>query len=149
MKRTVLFVALSRRRMMLPLFAALLAFIAAALVTFIASVAKVPVASDQTSIVKSFSVLCNWSYNDYDDPIVYPDKKGAAHRHDFFGNRTTKYNSTYTSLRNATTKSAFQNRRALHQSSGLDREIVLRTQTKGRGCHAPVPRGVLGLGPSR
>ena len=104
MKRTVLFVALSRRRMMLPLFAALLAFIAAALVTFIASVAKAPEASEQTSIVKSFSVLCNWSYNDYDDPIVYPDKKGAAHRHDFFGNRTTKYNSTYTSLRNATTK---------------------------------------------
>ena len=93
MKRTVLSVALRRRRVILPLFAALLAFIAAALVTFAASVAKAPEASDQTSTTKSFSVLCNWSHNSYDDPIVYPGKPSAAHWHGFVGNRTTEYNS--------------------------------------------------------
>ena len=103
MKRTVLSVALRRRRVILPLFAALLAFIAAALVTFAASVAKSPEASDQTSTTKSFSVLCNWSHNSYDDPIVYPGKPSAAHWHGFVGNRTTEYNSAYTSLRNAAT----------------------------------------------
>jgi hypothetical protein len=96
--------ALSRRRMMLPLFAALLVFIAAALVAFTASLAKAPEASAQTSTVKSFSVLCDFSHRNNDDPIVYPGKKGAAHRHDFIGNRTTNHNSTYTSSREATTK---------------------------------------------
>jgi hypothetical protein len=103
MRSTVLLLTPGRRRMMLPLFAALLAFIAAALVTFAASVAKAPDASAQTTTIKSFSVLCDWSHNNYDDPIVYPGKPGAAHGHTFVGNRTTKYNSTYTSLRNATT----------------------------------------------
>src|SRR5215218_10801963 len=103
MKRTVLSVALRRRGVILPLSAALLAFIAAALVTFAASVAKAPEASDQTGTTKSFSVLCNWSHNSYDDPIVYPGKPSAAHWHGFVGNRTTEYNSAYTSLRNAAT----------------------------------------------
>ena len=45
--------------MILPVSAALLAFIAAALVTFTASVGRAPEASDQRITVKSFSVLCN------------------------------------------------------------------------------------------
>jgi hypothetical protein len=33
-----------------------------------------------------------------DDPIVYPNKPGAAHLHQFFGNRTAKASSTYSSM---------------------------------------------------
>jgi hypothetical protein len=51
----------------------------------------------------SFGVSCAFSHRNKDDPIVYPGKKGAAHSHDFFGNRSTKYNSTYDSLLNAGT----------------------------------------------
>jgi hypothetical protein len=51
----------------------------------------------------SFSVMCGFSHRNNDDPIVYPGKQGAAHSHDFLGNRSTKYNSTYTTLRSATT----------------------------------------------
>ena len=50
----------------------------------------------------SFSVMCAFSHRNNDDPIVYPGKQGAAHSHDFFGNYTTRFDSTYTSLRNAT-----------------------------------------------
>src|SRR5918994_3232668 len=122
MKRTVLLLALSRRRMMLPPFAALLVFIAAALVAFTASVAKAPEASAQetedinpplvasasaqdetTSFDPRFTLRCNFSHRNRDDPIVYPGVKDATHRHDFFGNRSTKYNSTYNSLLQAGT----------------------------------------------
>jgi Domain of unknown function (DUF1996) len=37
----------------------------------------------------SFQVSCRSSHQNFDDPIVYPGKVGAAHHHDFFGNRTT------------------------------------------------------------
>jgi hypothetical protein len=46
----------------------------------------------------SFAVRCDFSHRNSDDPIVHPGKQGAAHSHDFFGNRSTKYDSTYESL---------------------------------------------------
>jgi hypothetical protein len=52
----------------------------------------------------TFCVRCDFSHRNSDDPIVYPGKKGAAHSHDFFGNRSTKYNSTYESLTNKKAK---------------------------------------------
>jgi hypothetical protein len=61
----------------------------------------------------SFAVRCDFSHRAPDDPIVYFGKPGASHSHDFFGNRSTKYNSTYKSLRAAgTTCSRFSDKAA-------------------------------------
>ena len=46
----------------------------------------------------SFQVKCAYSHSNNDDPIVALGQPGAAHKHDFFGNRTTNAFSTYTSL---------------------------------------------------
>jgi hypothetical protein len=45
------------------------------------------------------NVRCFYSHTAMDDPIVYPSQPGAAHSHDFFGNRSTNAFSTYASLR--------------------------------------------------
>jgi len=62
---------------------------------------KAPVASAQVvaSPEAVFVTRCNYSHTNTDDPIVFPGQRGAAHSHDFFANRSTKYNSTYVSLR--------------------------------------------------
>lgn len=41
---------------------------------------------------------CQFSHRAPDDPIVFPGKPGAAHSHDFFGNRSTNSRSTRSSL---------------------------------------------------
>lgn len=46
----------------------------------------------------AFRVLCSFSHMNYDDPIVFPNQVGATHLHTFFGNTSTKANSTYQSL---------------------------------------------------
>jgi Domain of unknown function (DUF1996) len=46
----------------------------------------------------SFQVACRSSHANFDDPIVYPRQVGAAHHHDFFGNRTTDAYSTTANL---------------------------------------------------
>lgn len=50
----------------------------------------------------SFAVRCDFSHRSLDDPIKYPGIEGSLddpdhdfHSHDFFGNKTTRYNSTY------------------------------------------------------
>jgi Domain of unknown function (DUF1996) len=48
--------------------------------------------------VPDFVSTCTFSHRAMDDPIVEPNRPGAAHRHDFFGNRTTDAFSTLTSL---------------------------------------------------
>jgi hypothetical protein len=45
-----------------------------------------------------FSIRCGLSHRAEDDPIVYPDQPGAAHTHDFFGNRSTDAGSDYESM---------------------------------------------------
>jgi len=50
-----------------------------------------------------FSTKCAFSHANSDDPIVFPGDEGAAHRHHFFGNRTTDFASTTESLRNGAT----------------------------------------------
>ena len=62
---------------------------------------KAPVASAQVvaSPEAVFVTRCNYSHTNTDDPIVFPGQRGAAHSHDFFANRSTKYNSTYERLR--------------------------------------------------
>jgi Domain of unknown function (DUF1996) len=46
----------------------------------------------------SFVVNCDFSHRNNDDPIVAPGQQGAAHQHDFFGNTSTNYASTYNSM---------------------------------------------------
>jgi hypothetical protein len=46
----------------------------------------------------NFRVVCVFSHMNYDDPIVHPNKKGAAHLHTYFGNVGARYDSTGASL---------------------------------------------------
>jgi Domain of unknown function (DUF1996) len=70
---------------------------------------KAPVASAQQGTFSnaSFVVRCDFSHRKQDDPIVFPGKRGAAHSHEFFGNSSTNYASTYKSLRAATATTCF------------------------------------------
>ncbi len=56
-----------------------------------------------TSTSGYFRVKCEVSHFAYDDPIVHPDRPGAAHLHMFFGNTQTNAFSTYESLLNSGT----------------------------------------------
>jgi hypothetical protein len=47
---------------------------------------------------QSIKIECDWSHSAPDDPIVYPARAGAAHLHEFFGNRSTNAFSTYSSM---------------------------------------------------
>jgi hypothetical protein len=68
-------------------------------VAFLAALASSPAASAASrDHGASFAVRCAFSHRNSDDPIVYPGKQGAAHGHDFFGNRSTKFDSTYQSM---------------------------------------------------
>jgi len=51
----------------------------------------------------SFAVRCDYSHRLPDDPIVRPGMEGAAHSHDFFGNTSTKFDSTYGTMTAAPT----------------------------------------------
>jgi hypothetical protein len=51
----------------------------------------------------SFAVRCDFSHRNSDDPIVWPGSPGAAHSHDFFGNRSTQFDSTYDTMTVANT----------------------------------------------
>jgi hypothetical protein len=46
----------------------------------------------------SMQVVCHPSHTNHDDPIVFPRQRGAAHQHEFFGNRSTNAFSTLESL---------------------------------------------------
>lgn len=50
-----------------------------------------------------FRVHCDLSHRLSDDPIVHPHHRGAAHSHEFYGNRSTNANSKLASLRAAGT----------------------------------------------
>ena len=45
-----------------------------------------------------FQVLCDVSHFKADDPIVFPNRPGAAHMHSFYGNTSTDHASTTESL---------------------------------------------------
>ena len=68
-------------------------------VVLLAALASVPAA---TALSRdkgaSFAARCDFSHRLSDDPIKYPyppGSQGSAHSHDFFGNKSTRYNSTY------------------------------------------------------
>jgi hypothetical protein len=48
----------------------------------------------------NFRVACNYSHFAYDDPIIHPNKPGAAHLHMFFGNTAVNAHTTTNSLIN-------------------------------------------------
>jgi len=46
----------------------------------------------------SVKIECGSSHSAMDDPIVFPRQPGAAHMHEFFGNRSTNASSTHASM---------------------------------------------------
>jgi uncharacterized protein DUF1996 len=50
-----------------------------------------------------FTVQCDYSHTLRDDSIVFPQKPGASHAHDFYGNVSTNASSTYAGLLSAGT----------------------------------------------
>lgn len=61
----------------------------------------------------AFRVVCTPSHMSNDDPIVFPNQKGAAHHHTFFGNTSTNYTSDVSNLGiigNSTCKGGLVNR---------------------------------------
>ena len=71
---------------------------AACLVTLMWWKASASSAQVVASDPPNFVTRCNFSHRNSDDPIVFPDKPGAAHSHDFFGNGSTDFASTLESL---------------------------------------------------
>ena len=77
----------------------LLAAVAAAAVGVLAAFGTAPAASGASADNgASFAVRCDFSHRAPDDPIAHPGHPGAAHSHDFFGNRSTSARSGYKSL---------------------------------------------------
>lgn len=50
-----------------------------------------------------FKVVCDYSHSAPNDPIVFPNRPGASHLHDFTGNTTTDASSTLASLQRGRT----------------------------------------------
>ena len=75
-----------------------LVIVAALGAALVAVLATMPAASALSSKHgASFAVRCPFSHRLPDDPIKYPyppGREGAAHSHDFFGNTSTKFDST-------------------------------------------------------
>jgi hypothetical protein len=92
-----------RRTILLPASVGIALLLACAL-ALLAALASAPTASAASNDHgASFAVRCDFSHRNWDDPIVHPGKQGAAHGHDFFGNRSAKFNSTYQSMIRAST----------------------------------------------
>ncbi len=87
------------RRTVLLLASGTLAVLLASGVAFLAALTSAPAASAASrDHGASFAVRCDFTHRNSDDPIVHPGHQGAAHGHDFFGNRSTKFDSTYASM---------------------------------------------------
>ena len=54
-----------------------------------------------TQGVGTFRTACEFSHFSYDDPLVHPNKPGAAHLHMFWGNTDVNAYSTYNTLLNS------------------------------------------------
>jgi Domain of unknown function (DUF1996) len=60
-----------------------------------------PIKRPSNDTTGNFRVTCQFSHMSYDDPIVHPNKPGAAHLHTYFGNVAANAASTGASLREA------------------------------------------------
>lgn len=100
-----------------------------------------------------FSTMCEFSHANFDDPIVYPGQPGAAHRHSFFGNRTTDAYTTTRSLASTPTScdrrqdhaaywvpSLYENGEALKP---YEIHIYIRnTNVRDKASIVPFPKGL-------
>jgi hypothetical protein len=80
---------------------------------------EVPNPSD----IGQFRIMCTFSHMNFDDPIVYPGRPGAAHLHTFFGNTGANASSTEQSIRdtgNSTCLGGTINRSAYWVPSMID-----------------------------
>ncbi|HEX8344470.1 MAG TPA: DUF1996 domain-containing protein [Actinoplanes sp.] len=59
-----------------------------------------------------WKVDCGYSHSLADDPILFPNRPGASHLHDFFGNVGARANSTYQSLNGVRSTCATNDRAA-------------------------------------
>src|SRR5918997_4187528 len=76
-----------------------LAVLLASGVAFLAALTSAPTASAASRDKgASFAVRCDFNHRNSDDPIVHPGHQGAAHGHEFFGNTSTTFDSTYQSM---------------------------------------------------
>jgi len=92
------------RRTVLLLASGALAVLLASGLALLAALASAPAASAASrDHGASFAVRCDFTHRNSDDPIVHPGQEGAAHSHDFFGNRSTKFDSTYAGMLEAPT----------------------------------------------
>jgi hypothetical protein len=62
-----------------------------------------PVNAGNPRTASEFQAHCTGFHMNDDDPIVFPNMPGASHNHTFWGNTTTKADSTLTSLSAGTT----------------------------------------------
>ena len=68
-----------------------------------------------------FQVLCNVSHFKADDPIVFPNRPGAAHMHSFYGNTSTDHASTTESLMGSRSTCGRNSRRLTSLRTGCRR----------------------------
>ena len=71
----------------------------------------------------AFRIGCAVSHMSNDDPIVYPNQKGAAHHHTFFGNTSVNYASDVNNMAstgNSTCSGGIANRSAYWMPSMID-----------------------------
>ncbi len=107
------------------------------------------VAATSDALANSFRVVCASSHVSNDDPIVFPGQPGAAHRHEFFGARSTDAASTTDSLARSTTSCASRRDTAAYWVPTLEvrGRLVRGTMTAyyqraGKRQAAAPPRGL-------
>src|SRR5918999_6508509 len=72
-------------------------------IVIVAAVAGIAVTAPPAAASPGWIVTCPHSHFNRDDPIVHPGHPGAAHQHEFIGNRTVDARSTYDGLVGAPT----------------------------------------------
>lgn len=102
--------------------------------------------------VPEFVVRCPFSHRASNDPIVFPDRPGAAHSHEFFGNETTDAFSTYRSLRRGRTSCELRADKAAYWIPTLYSrgsatapgviKVYYTTRQQNRSAIRPFPRGL-------
>lgn len=71
----------------------------------------------------AFRIVCTPSHMNNDDPVVYPNQKGAAHHHTFFGNTSVDFKSdlmNFANVGNSTCRGGIANRSAYWVPSMID-----------------------------
>jgi hypothetical protein len=109
-------------------------------------------ASAAAGDIPEWVIACPFSHRASDDPIDFPGEPGAAHRHDFFGNKTTDASSTLHSLKRGSTTCGFRPDRAaywiptLSSSGHATAPDLVKVYYTSRHAHPamiePFPRGL-------